>query len=163
MTLLNIHQVVESGELTMTSLEVSKVTGKRHDHVVDKIKELSVKHVIRDLPEIREKYDSTKKAGRPNAVYRLNKTESINLVANLCPEFTARIVDRWIELEQKEAGLSPYSQLQNLALQIKVSEQIGKIGSGLMHKRKEDKKLLKAVEKHLAAHCQLTIEFDVSV
>ena len=101
MTLLNIYQVVESGELTMTSLEVSKVTGKRHDHVVDKIKELSVKHVIRDLPEIREKYDSTKKAGRPNAVYRLNKTESINLVANLCPEFTARIVDRWIELEQK--------------------------------------------------------------
>ncbi|MCW7552105.1 Rha family transcriptional regulator [Endozoicomonas gorgoniicola] len=163
MTSLNIHQVVESGELTMTSLEVSEVTKVRHPDVLRKIRELSGKGIIRSFEQIAQKHDSTKKGGRPMKLCRLNKTESINLVANLCPEFTARIVDRWIELEQKEAGLSPYSQLQNLALQIKVSEQIGKIGSGLMHKRKEDKKLLKAVEKQLAAHCQLIIKFNFCI
>ncbi len=34
-------------------------------------------------------------------IYRLNKTESLNLVANLSPEFTAKIIDRWQELEDK--------------------------------------------------------------
>ena len=160
---LNIHQVVQSGELTMTSLEVAIVTEKEHRNVLRKIRELSEKGIIRDFAQIEQKHDSTKKAGRPMNLCHLNRTESINLVANLCPEFTARIVERWIELEQKERGVSPYGQLQNLSLQMKVSEQIGKIGSGLMHKRKEDKKLLKAVEKQLAAHCQLVIDFDVSV
>lgn len=54
-SLLNIQQVIESGELTMTSLEVSELLGKRHDVVFVKIKELSEKGVIRAFPEIMEK------------------------------------------------------------------------------------------------------------
>ena len=106
MTSVNIHPIFDSCELTMTSLEVAELTGKRHDHVVEKIKELSAKAIIRGLPEIREKYESTKKGGRPINLYRLNRTESINLVANLCPEFTARIVKRWMELERQQSGQS---------------------------------------------------------
>ena len=157
MTSVNIHPIFDSCELTMTSLEVAELTGKRHDHVVEKIKELSAKAIIRGLPEIREKYESTKKGGRPINLYRLNRTESINLVANLCPEFTARIVKRWMELERQQSGQSYYDQLQTLSLNIKLSEQLGRIGSGLMNHRKEEKRLLKMMEEQLAMHCQLTI------
>lgn len=43
--------------------------------------------------------------GRPRAtqVYQLGKRDSLIVVAQLCPEFTARIVDRWQELEAQAA------------------------------------------------------------
>ena len=80
-------------QLTMTSLEIAKVTGKRHDNVLVKIRELAASGIIRGLPEIQEKYESTKKGGRPMKLCRLNRTESVNLVANLCPLFTDKIKD----------------------------------------------------------------------
>lgn len=48
-----------------------------------------------------------------------------------------------------------------MSMNIKLSEQLGKIGSGLMHQRKEEKRMLKMMEEHLALHCQITIDFDV--
>ncbi len=161
MTSVNIHQVLGSGELTMTSLEISELTKVRHPDVLRKIRELSVKGIIRSFEQIAQKHESTKKGGRPMKLCRLNRTESINLVANLCPEFTARIVERWLELERQRSGQSHYDQLQTLSMNIKLSEQLGRIGSGLMHQRKENKKLLKMMEQQLAVHCQMTIQFDV--
>lgn len=161
MTSVNIQQVLDSGELTMTSLDITELINIRHDNVLRKIRELSGKGIIRGLPQIEEKYQSTNKPGRPMKLCRLNRTESINLVANLCPEFTARIVDRWLELERQQSGQSHYGQLQALSLNIKLSEQLGRIGSGLMNHRKEEKRLLKIMEEQLAVHCQLTIKFDV--
>ncbi len=143
MTSVNIHQVLGSGELTMTSLEVAELIKIRHDNVLRKIRELSGKGIIRGLPQIEENQKTGKKGGRPMKLCRLNRTESINLVANLCPEFTARIVERWLELERQRSGQSHYDQLQALSMNIKLSEQLGRIGSGLMHQRKENKKLLK--------------------
>ena len=80
-------------QLTMTSLEIARVTGKRHGNVVRKIRELSATGVIRGFSQIEKKYESTKKGGRPMKLCRLNRTESVNLVANLCPLFTDKIKD----------------------------------------------------------------------
>jgi hypothetical protein len=38
---------------------------------------------------------------RVTSVYRLGKRDSYVVVAQLCPEFTAKLVDRWQELEQQ--------------------------------------------------------------
>ena len=157
MTSVNIHPIFDSCELTMTSLEISELTKVRHPDVLRKIRELSGKGIIRSFEQIAQKHESTKKGGRPMKLCRLNRTESINLVANLCPEFTARIVKRWMELERQQSGQSYYDQLQTLLLNIKLSEQLGRIGSGLMNHRKEEKRLLKMMEEQLAMHCQLTI------
>jgi anti-repressor protein len=39
--------------------------------------------------------------------YQLNKRDSLILVAQNCPEFTARIVDRWQELESAQVVQVP--------------------------------------------------------
>lgn len=59
MTSMNIQQVLGSGELTMTSMEVAELVNIRHDNVLRKIRELSGKGIIRVLPQIEGKYKST--------------------------------------------------------------------------------------------------------
>ncbi len=142
-------------ELTMTSVEVAQLTDKHHYNVLRKIRELSAKGIIRDLRQIEEKHESTN-IGRPVKLCRLNKDESINLVANLCPLFTKKIIDRWQELEQRLVEPS-YGQLQELSVEIKVSERMGKIGSELMNERKRQKLKLVKKEQTLLSGCQLCL------
>ena len=44
--------------------------------------------------------------GQTYECYHLNKRDSLVVVAQNCPQFTARIVDRWQELEEKERSNS---------------------------------------------------------
>lgn len=78
---------------------------KRHDNVKRTIETLIVRGVITS-PQIEEKPT----AGRTTAVYVFEseegKRDSIIVVAQLSPEFTARLVDRRKELEeQRQAEL----------------------------------------------------------
>ncbi|CAK8739313.1 hypothetical protein SODG_002919 [Sodalis praecaptivus] len=88
--------------LTMSSLEIAELVNKRHDNVKRTIETLINKGVITS-PQIEEKPT----AGRPTTVYMFEgeqgKRDSIIVVAQLCPEFTARLVDRWQELEKQLA------------------------------------------------------------
>ena len=82
----------------MTSREIAELVEKRHDTVKRTIEALVERGVI-ESPQIEEIPTSTK----PAAVYvfagERGKRDSIVVVAQLCPEFTARLVDRWQELE----------------------------------------------------------------
>ncbi|SES08715.1 Rha family transcriptional regulator [Sphingobium sp. YR768] len=83
----------------MTSLEIADLVGKRHDNVRRTIETLAERGVI-TLPQIEEKPTN----GRPTTMYVFSgeqgKRDSIIVVAQLSPEFTARLVDRWAELEK---------------------------------------------------------------
>jgi phage regulator Rha-like protein len=83
---------------TMTSREIADLVSVRHDNVRRTIEALAERGVI-TLPQIEEKPT----AGRPSLVYvftgAAGKRDSIVTVAQLSPEFTARLVDRWQELE----------------------------------------------------------------
>jgi phage regulator Rha-like protein len=83
------------GPLTMSSREIAELLGARHDSVKRTIERLADKGVI-DLPPMVEYLDGL---GRPAGEYRLVKRDSYIVVAQLSPEFTARLVDRWAELE----------------------------------------------------------------
>lgn len=83
-----------SSEMTMSSVDIAELTGKRHDNVMRVANQLKEKGIIR-APQSEERYGNN----NVRVVYQLNKTESLNLVANLSPEFTARIIERWQELE----------------------------------------------------------------
>jgi phage antirepressor YoqD-like protein len=88
--------------LTMTSLEIADLVEKRHDNVKRTIETLVVKDVIQ-FPQFEEIPTATK----PTLVFKLTKRDCFVVVAQLCPEFTARIVDRWQELESQQAPKLP--------------------------------------------------------
>lgn len=87
------------------------VVEKRHDNVKRTIETLSEQGVI-VRPQIEDE-PGTDTFGRPRVtqVYRFSgehdKRDSIIVVVQLWPGFTARFVDRWQELEAKAAAPAP--------------------------------------------------------
>lgn len=86
--------IVQS-QTTMTSREIAELVESRHDKVKQSIERLSKNHII-GLPPMGEYLDTL---GRPAQEYKICKRDSYIIVAQLSPEFTARLVDRWQELE----------------------------------------------------------------
>lgn len=88
---------------TITSREIAELVEKRHDNVKRTIETLAGQGVIKS-PQIEEIPTATK----PGAAYRFTgeqgKRDSIVVVAQLSPQFTARLVDRWQELEERAAN-----------------------------------------------------------
>jgi phage antirepressor YoqD-like protein len=96
MQLLKLNPIVTAGVVTMTSREIAELTGKRHDNVMRVCRDLVADGVC---PQIEETSEPHPQNGQAYTVCRLNKRDSIVLVARLSPEFTGRLVDRWMELE----------------------------------------------------------------
>ncbi|HBO3104040.1 Rha family transcriptional regulator [Pseudomonas aeruginosa] len=89
---------------TMTSLEIAELVGSRHDSVKRTIERLAASGVISQPPTVEVKVQRERREEAVK-VYRFEgeqgKRDSIIIVAQLCPEFTAQLVDRWQELEQQ--------------------------------------------------------------
>lgn len=82
----------------ITSIEIAELVVKRHDNVKRTIESLAERGTI-TFPQSEEKPT----VGRPVLLYvfegEQGKRDSIVVVAQLSPELTARLVDRWQELE----------------------------------------------------------------
>ena len=95
-----MNLVPSNQSLTMSSREISELVDSRHDNVRVAIERLAERGVIA-LPALQEKATG----GRPSVEYlfegQKGKRDSLVVVAQLCPEFTAKIVDRWQELEER--------------------------------------------------------------
>lgn len=108
----------DSYVITMTSLEIAELLEARHDNVKRTVERLANKGVIQ-LPPLEEVKNHL---GQTVSHYRFSseqgKRDSIIVVAQLSPEFTARLVDRWQELEAKIADpvLDPMSALSDPAV-----------------------------------------------
>ena len=100
-----------NSEQSMNTLDISELVQSRHDKVKQSVERLAERGVI-TLPPMGEKAT----AGRPTTFYVFSgeqgKLDSITVVAQLCPEFTAAIVKRWYELEGKNRELSKMEILQ---------------------------------------------------
>lgn len=83
--------------LTMTSREIADLVESRHDSVKRTITRLVKAGAISDPPLVEYLDD----LGRPAFEYKIFKRDSYVIVAQLSPQFTARLVDRWQELEQR--------------------------------------------------------------
>lgn len=81
--------IVAHENTTMSSFDIAILTGARNSEVVSVAKTLSNKNVIDFSIDHLE-------------VMQLDKRNSLVLVANLSPEFTAAVIDRWQELEARE-------------------------------------------------------------
>lgn len=84
-------------KVTMSSREIAELVQSRHDNVKTTVDRLVAKGVIQ-LPSLQEVKNHL---GQTVSEYQLGKRDSLIVVAQLCPEFTAAIVDRWQELEEQ--------------------------------------------------------------
>lgn len=114
-------------ELQMTSLEISELVQKRHDNVKRTIESLAESKVI-TLPQTEEtSFLNTIGRTQHTQVYvftgEQGKLDSITVVAQLCPEFTATLVKRWYELESKKPTALSRMDLIQLALQAEQENQ----------------------------------------
>ncbi|MEH6687677.1 MAG: Rha family transcriptional regulator [Halopseudomonas sabulinigri] len=82
--------------LTMSSLEMAELTGKRHDSVKRTIETLVARGVIESPQSV-----GIKTATKTGVEYRVGKRDSYVIVAQLSPEFTGRVIDRWQEVEEQ--------------------------------------------------------------
>ena len=99
--------------LTMTTSEIAEVVDSRLDSVKRTVDRLVEKGIISKPPMV----DGIKSAnGVVTQEYLIGKRDSFIVVAQLCPEFTARIVDRWQELEAKQSAPVELSRLDILTL-----------------------------------------------
>ncbi|EGG3071173.1 Rha family transcriptional regulator [Salmonella enterica] len=92
-------------KLTMTSQEIADLVGSRHDSVKRTIGRLAGDGVIASPPVVEKPT-----AGRTAVHYLFEgergQRDSIVVVAQVCPQFTGRLVDRWRELERQVELLS---------------------------------------------------------
>lgn len=95
---------------TMSSLEIESLTGSRHDSVKRTIERLAESGVISLPPTVEVKVQRERRTETVDAYLFIGdkgRRDSIIVVAQLCPEYTARIVDRWQELEAQVAQSAP--------------------------------------------------------
>jgi phage regulator Rha-like protein len=98
------HLIPTGGTLTMSSREIAALLEVRHDSVKRAIERLCEKGVIVQPPAVDEPGSDAMGRPRVTQVYQLCKRDSYVVVAQLSPEFTARLVDRWQELEGELAA-----------------------------------------------------------
>lgn len=114
------HMTMAEFTPTMTSREIAELVESRHDKVKQSIERLVERKLI-DAPPMGEYLDTL---GRSAGEYRLCKRDSYVVVAQLSPEFTARLVDRWQELENAAAPRLPQTFAQALRLAAEQAEVI---------------------------------------
>lgn len=135
---LILSDLFSSNSAKMTSLDIESVTGSRHDAVKRTIERLASRGVI-ELPPL----VGIKTATKPTTVFVFSgdqaKRDSLVVVAQLSPEFTADIVDRWIYLEKQNLSLS--KQLEYWQRKEIVDYAEGSFHGRGLAKRKETKKL----------------------
>lgn len=113
--------------LTMSSREIADLVESRHDDVKRSIERLAERSIIQ-LPPLA---DVKNHLNQTVSVYLVNKRDSYVVVAQLSPEFTARLVDRWQELEQTQQIPMPQSLPDALRLAADLAEQKQKLTAEL--------------------------------
>ncbi|MCN7876064.1 Rha family transcriptional regulator [Escherichia coli] len=112
-----MNTAIFNGKASMTSLELAELVGSQHKDVKRSIERLMDKGIIRSAPmanfEIINNLGLKRNVGAYIFEGEQGKRDSIIVVAQLCPEFTARLVDRWRELEEQIR--KPMSEIEMVA------------------------------------------------
>ena len=111
---LNITQVK-----TMSSLEIAELVGSEHRAVMLSIERLAKRGVIQLPSMVKVENKQSLSPNRFINAYEFigeqGKLDSITVVAQLCPEFTAALVKRWYELENQNKLPQSFAEALQLA------------------------------------------------
>ncbi|HAM9650528.1 TPA: DNA-binding protein [Escherichia coli] len=115
-----MNELINGNAIKMTSIEIAELVGSRPDNVKISIERLAKSGVIQ-LPAL-QVFEKINNLGLRRSVEAYvfegeqGKRDSIVVVAQLSPEFTARLVDRWRELEGATAKIpQTFSEALRLA------------------------------------------------
>jgi phage antirepressor YoqD-like protein len=89
---------------TMSSLEIANLVESRHDSVKRTVERLVESGIIGQPPLVDDLFVDAQGKTRTTKVYLIDQRSSYVIVAQLSPAFTARLVDRWQELEAQVAS-----------------------------------------------------------
>lgn len=116
-----ITTLVNSGELTMSSREISELTGKRHDNVMR-----DIRNMLSDLgaPLKTEETEEINNLGMSvkQKYYLLNKEECLCLISGYSIKLRMAIIKRWQELESQKSFI-PQTLPEALRLAADLAEQ----------------------------------------
>ncbi|MED0206430.1 phage antirepressor KilAC domain-containing protein [Escherichia marmotae] len=121
-----MSELMNGNAIKMTSIEIAELVGSRHDKVKQSIERLAARGVIRNPPMV--VFEKINNLGLLRGVEAYvfeseqGKRDSIIVVAQLSPEFTARLVDRWRELEEAAVNI-PKTLPEALRLAADLAEQ----------------------------------------
>ncbi len=119
-----MNQVIHSfnsESLTMSSREIAQVVESRHVDVCRAIERLMARGVISGYAPSAYTHEQN---GQSYHEFFIGKRDSYVVVAQLSPEFTARLVDRWQELEQGGQAKLPQTMAEALRLAADQAEQL---------------------------------------
>lgn len=116
-----MNQLVINGSATMSSREIAKLLESRHSDVVRTIDRLIDRKAVSGCAPSAYTHEQN---GQTYMEYLVSKRDSYVIVAQLSPEFTARLVDRWQELEALQVPSLPKSFADALRLAADQQEQI---------------------------------------
>jgi len=113
--------MIAGQQLTMSSREIAELVESRHADVVRSIDRLMDSGVIGRYTPAPYTHPQN---GQQYMTYNVGKRDTYVIVAQLSPAFTARLVDRWQELEAGAAPAVPQTMAQALRLAADQAEQI---------------------------------------
>ncbi|AUR89782.1 Rha family regulatory protein [Vibrio phage 1.132.O._10N.222.49.F8] len=106
-----MNELISSNQpLTMSTREIASLLQRQHSNIKISAERL---HKNGTIAMQGSRFEHN---GNIYEEYLLQKRDSLILVAQNCPEFTAAIVDRWQELEQKQAPQIPQNFAEALQL-----------------------------------------------
>lgn len=112
-----MNTAIFNDKASMTSIEIAELVGSRPDSVKRTIETLAKKGIIQFPQTVEIENKQSLGPRRFSSAYvfegERGKRDSIIVVARLCPEFTARLVDRWRELEEQIR--KPMSEIEMVA------------------------------------------------
>lgn len=93
----------------MSSLEIADLTGKQHKNVLADIRNMLDELKINSA-EFSAQYKDV--SGKSNLMYNLPKRETLILTSGYSAKQRAAIIDRWLELEEKDMGATEQERRQ---------------------------------------------------
>lgn len=124
---MNMMTQFNHNQNSITSLDISELVQSRHDKVKQSTERLAEREVI-GLPPmgvvVKEANNRTYNVDVYVFSGEQGKLDSITVVAQLCPEFTAALVKRWYELENQNAAQLPQTFAEALQLAADQARQL---------------------------------------
>lgn len=110
----------KNASLTMSSVEIAQLCEKRHDNVV-----VDIRKMLEELNLYAPDFSGTYKTSQGNEYqcFFLPKRETMILISGYRIDLRAKIIDRWQELEAKQAVQLPQTFAEALRLAADLEEQ----------------------------------------